>query len=975
MSSALRICDFGAATGAVAAERARALDFNGAAADDAATLLRDCGSLLPIANLALPEMPAQDPFVQQYPDWFSVRQMQVPKGVVDPRIVMRREDVVVARYYEAPQAFANLWQERLTRLVKQGIRGFRIRRPHDFQPDALRALIAHIRSIHKNILFIADIAGMPRQKLAALAGCGFDYCLSSLPWWDYRQPWLAEEHQAASHVAPVLSRVDSRTGPSPAHCRERRARLSVAAVAGSGIWMPLSFADAGEDCAGFDDHIRAIHRLLATLPGTGGTLIQRDFALLRIAEADPRIAQKALIAILNTDSMPADPAKRMVIEDWHLTAALGPRSEPMLPGEVRLFTAERRAPILLPDRPLQPDAPRIVIANVTPAVESGDFPIKRIVGDTLSIEADVFTDGHPVLAAELVHDRERLPMRALGNDRWRADLVLDRMGRHEFVIEAWLDRYGSFARDLARKRDAGSDITLDLREGAAMVEETLGITAAQAPALLAPDTIEAMRRTETPQFRTRSRAYTVEVDRSGALFASWYELFPRSQSGGESRHGTFADVIARLADIREMGFDTLYLPPIHPIGRSNRKGLNNALVAAPGDPGSVYAIGAKEGGHDVVHTQLGTLDDFHALVAAARAQGMEIALDFAVQCSPDHPWLQEHPGWFDWRADGSIKYAENPPKTYEDIVNVDFYAKDAIPGLWQALADIVRFWAKQGVRVFRVDNPHTKPFAFWEWLIAGVRATDPDILFLSEAFTRPKIMHHLAKIGFSQSYTYFTWRNTKAELTEYLTELNAAPVRDFFRPHFFANTPDINPYFLQGGGRAGFLIRAALAATLSGLWGIYSGFELCEAAAPPGREEYLDSEKYAVKPRDWHAPGNIRAEIATLNRLRNTHPALQTHLGVRFYNAFNPNILYYGKHIPGSAHRILAAVSLNPHGTETCDFEAPLWEWGLPDSGALLAEDLIGERQTLWRGKTQHLTLAPDAPYRIWRVQPPEDQR
>ncbi|MBV9043894.1 MAG: DUF3416 domain-containing protein, partial [Alphaproteobacteria bacterium] len=543
-----------------------------------------------------------------------------------------------------------------------------------------------------------------------------------------------------------------------------------------------------------------------------------------------------------------------------------------------------------------------------------------------------------------------------------------------FAIEAWVDRYGSFARDLRKKQDAGRDIALDLEEGASMVQEALGISAADTAVLLAPETIEAMRRMEPRRVVVRSASFPVDADRNGAMFASWYELFPRSQTDSEQRHGTLCDVIARLPEIRAMGFDVLYLPPIHPIGTTNRKGRNNALTAGPGDPGSVYAIGSEQGGHDAIHPELGTLDDFRTLVAAAQTHGLEIALDFAVQCSPDHPWLKEHPGWFDWRADGSVKYAENPPKTYEDIVNVDFYAKDAVTELWLTLRDIVRFWAGQGVRIFRVDNPHTKPFPFWQWLIASIRATDPDVLFLAEAFTRPKIMNHLAKLGFTQSYTYFTWRNTKAELTQYLTELNEPPVRDFFRPHFFVNTPDINPYFLQTSGRPGFLIRAVLAATLSGLWGVYSGFELCEAAALPGREEYLDSEKYTVKPRNWHAPGNIIAEITQLNRLRKTHPALQTHLGVTFYNAFNPNILYYGKHVAGERTRILVAVSLNPHGAEGCDFEIPLWEWGLSDSGALLAEDLLTGHHFVWHGKMQHLHLTPDAPYRIWRVCPAEDQ-
>jgi starch synthase (maltosyl-transferring) len=351
---------------------------------------------------------------------------------------------------------------------------------------------------------------------------------------------------------------------------------------------------------------------------------------------------------------------------------------------------------------------------------------------------------------------------------------------------------------------------------------------------------------------------------------------------------------------------------------------------------------------------------------------MEIALDFAIQCSPDHPWLKEHPGWFDWRPDGTIKYAENPPKRYEDIVNVDFYAKDAIPDLWLALRSIVLFWIDQGVRIFRVDNPHTKPFAFWHWLLSDLRKLHPDVVFLSEAFTRPKLMYHLAKLGFSQSYTYFTWRNSKPELTEYINELNSPPVAWFFRPNFFVNTPDINPYYLQTSGRAGFVIRAALAATLSGSWGMYSGFEFCEAEPLPGREEYRDSEKYELKFRDWNAPGSISREIATLNRIRRSEPALQTHLGTSFYNAFNDNILYFGRHSGRSSDRILVAISLNPHGPEGADFEIPLWEWGLPDSGALLAHDLLRGGSFVWHGKMQQMWLTPNAPFSIWRVSPAE---
>jgi starch synthase (maltosyl-transferring) len=449
-------------------------------------------------------------------------------------------------------------------------------------------------------------------------------------------------------------------------------------------------------------------------------------------------------------------------------------------------------------------------------------------------------------------------------------------------------------------------------------------------------------------------------------------MFPRSAADDATRHGTFDDVARHLPRIRDMGFDVLYFTPIHPIGRTNRKGRNNTLNAGPGDPGSPYAIGAAEGGHDALHPELGDLAAFRRLVAAAEAHGLEIALDFAIQCSPDHPWLQEHPGWFAWRPDGSLRYAENPPKKYEDIVNVDFYAPDAVPGLWIALRDVILHWVEQGVRTFRVDNPHTKPLPFWEWMIAEVQARDPGVIFLSEAFTRPKMMQRLAKLGFTQSYTYFTWRNTKAELTEYLTELTTTAAAEFYRPHFFVNTPDINPAFLQGSGRAGHLIRAALATTLSGLWGAYCGFELCEARALPGKEEYLDSEKYEIRAWDWDRPGNIVAEITALNRIRRENPALQTHLGLQFLNCWNDSILAFRKMTPDRGNLLVVAVSLDPFAVQEAGFEVPLWEFGLPDDAEVEVEDLLSGRAWRWRGKVQHLRLDPAAlPYAILRIAAP----
>jgi starch synthase (maltosyl-transferring) len=554
-------------------------------------------------------------------------------------------------------------------------------------------------------------------------------------------------------------------------------------------------------------------------------------------------------------------------------------------------------------------------------------------------------------------------------------------------VEAWRDAFATFRDELEKKSAAGLNVALELEEGRLLVQRAadraggdlvqLAARLAAAPEaerltlLLSPEAAALMTAGDDRPFRNRSAEHPVDAERTQARFASWYELFPRSQSGDPSRHGTFADVIAQLPRIRAMGFDVLYFPPIHPIGRKNRKGRNNSLSAGPGDPGSPYAIGAEEGGHDAIHPELGSLDDFHRLRDAAHAHGMELALDFAIQCAPDHPWLREHKEWFAWRPDGSLRYAENPPKKYEDIVNVDFYADGAVPSLWLALRDVVKFWVMQGVKTFRVDNPHTKPLPFWEWMIADIRAEHPDAIFLSEAFTRPKMMYRLAKIGFGQSYTYFTWRNEKRELQDYLAELATTAPRDFFRPNFFVNTPDINPVFLQTSGRPGFLIRAALATTLSGLWGMYNGFEVCEGRPVPGKEEYLDSEKYEIRAWDWDRPGNIVAEITRLNAIRKGNPALQTHMGVAFHNAFNDNVLWYRKATADRSNVVLCAVSLDPHNAQEATVELPLWEWGLPDHAALAAEDLMRGHRFTWHGKTQRLRLDPgDLPFGIWRVRP-----
>jgi starch synthase (maltosyl-transferring) len=639
-------------------------------------------------------------------------------------------------------------------------------------------------------------------------------------------------------------------------------------------------------------------------------------------------------------------------------------------------------------------ANRIAIEAVTPAVDGGRFPLKRVQGDTVRFEADIFADGHDMLGAALRYRHtsapvwRETPLKHFDNDRWAGRLTFDRIGRYEIIVEAWRDPIASWRSSVQKKLAAGQNISVDLAIGLGLLrraaetmsgglkDKLLRLCAETEAArsdttranLLTGEIAEAL--TEPGVLRenlTRSaQTFEVVADRRLAACAAWYELLPRSQSGNTERHGNFDDVIARLPYIRDLGFDVLYFPPIHPIGTTNRKGPNNALKAGPGDPGSPYAIGSAEGGHDAIHPELGDFKDFARLVAAAREHDLEIALDFAVQFSPDHPWIKEHPEWFDWCPDGTIQFAENPPKKYEDIVPPHFYG-EAFPGLWYALRDLVLFWAEKGVKIFRVDNPHTKPFPFWEWMIREVQDRHPDAIFLSEAFTRPKVMKRLAKLGFTQSYSYFTWRNTKWELIDYLTELTQSDAREYMRPNFFANTPDINPFYLQTGGRPGFQVRLILAATLSPLYGIYSGYELCETEAVPGKEEYLHSEKYELKTRDWDREGNIKDDIRTINRIRREQPALQELDNLTFLNIWNDNLLCYYKRTPDNL--IVVAVNLDPHHSQEADFEVPLWKFGLPDHASIQAVDLINGNRFTWHGKIQHLRLDPQhRPYAIWRL-------
>ena len=895
------------------------------------------------------------------------------------------------------------WTDYLLALVHCGITGFFWRQPDATPPVLNRALRERVRKLGNNIHFLADTIGLHRSTLRDMEGSGFDYTLSSLPSWNGRDTWFIEEHAALSKVAPVIATLALPDRADAESHLPAEVLLPLAAATGNGILMPLGCKGGAPTNACKLDvttrlGLRAGKVTLRALTSGDAPVT----AFLRTETPDPRTAQTAALVMLNPDlERPHTPGPGILARTAADFIPVDCDAEPegdLSPGELRVIRLRRARPIKShrPSAAAAADHPRIVIDNIVPSMDGGDFAIKRIHGDTLIIEADIFADGHEQLSAAIIYrtdDAEiwsSVMMVPVGNDRWRGELSLRRIGRHVFAIEAWLDRWGGFVRDLIKKRDAGQPLDVTIMEGLGLIQAA-GDKAEPAIATALTDILVRLKTTAGAQvieellsaelgalmtaasdrpFRIRSFLQPVQVDRQAAAFASWYELFPRSQTTDPSRHGTFLDVIPRLPAISRMGFDVLYFPPIHPIGQTNRKGPNNSLVAAPGDPGSPYAIGSIHGGHDAIHPGLGSIEDFRLLVSAAHDHGLEMAMDFAVQCSPDHPWLAEHRDWFAWRTDGSLKYAENPPKKYEDIVNVDFYSPGAVPDLWLALRDIVKHWISHGVRIFRVDNPHTKPLPFWRWLIDDIHANDPDIIFLAEAFTRPKMMARLAKIGFTQSYTYFTWRNEKAELIEYMTELNSPGLCDYFRPNFFVNTPDINPFYLQNSGRAGFLIRAALAATLSGLWGLYSGYELCEAAALPGREEYRDSEKYQIRPRDWSQPGNISEEIATLNRIRRSEPALQTHLGLTFYNAFNEKILYFGKAIPGEGCKILVAVSLDPHQVQEADHEVPLWEWGLPDDAQSEVTDLLHDRSFIWNGKIQHIRLSPTAPYAIWRVRP-----
>jgi starch synthase (maltosyl-transferring) len=633
----------------------------------------------------------------------------------------------------------------------------------------------------------------------------------------------------------------------------------------------------------------------------------------------------------------------------------------------------------------------IVIERVRPEIDAGRFAVKRVLGEACVVSADIFKDGHDQLAARV---RYRGPGEGEWSyvampydsdaDRWAGAFVLDRIGEWRFTVEAWTDAFATWRSGLEKKVAAKQDISIELLEGGAIVERAARACKDRAARASLTQAATALRDTTTAAAdRTRvaldpallalvtqhpsrddlteySRQLLITVDRVRAAFAAWYEMFPRSQSGDPERHGTFADAERQLPRIAQLGFDVVYLPPIHPIGEAFRKGKNNTLEPLPDDVGSPWAIGSKEGGHTAVHPQLGTLTDFEHFVQRANELGLEVALDYALQTSPDHPWVREHPDWFRIRPDGTIQYAENPPKKYQDIYPLNFWTEDR-EALWTACLDIFRFWMARGVRTFRVDNPHTKPFAFWEWLIADLKKTDPDIVLLSEAFTRPKKLLYLAKLGFTQSYTYFTWKNTTYEIRDWLTEFTTPDILEYYRGNLFVNTPDILHEYLQRGGVPAFRIRLILAATLSPLYGIYSGYELFEnVAVRPGSEEYLNSEKYELRPRDFTTPGSLDAEIRRLNRVRRENPALQRADNLTFHHSENDQVLFYRKSMPDRSNDLLIVINLDPTRAHEAMVHVPLDALGLAADAVYPLTDLLTGATFRWRGARNYVRLDPE---------------
>ncbi len=649
----------------------------------------------------------------------------------------------------------------------------------------------------------------------------------------------------------------------------------------------------------------------------------------------------------------------------------------------------------LPPVPDLADTGRVWLENLQPCSEHGRFPIKRVVGETVTVSIDAVVDGHDRITLALRHRRTgddtwtEAPMHHVDNDRWEGAFIVTALHPHEYTVAGWVDHYASWLDGVQKKAAVGQDVTLELLDGARLVSEAaeraerpdrtlLDAAAVELASDLAPSerlvraasaNLVAMVRRHADRSRqtTYAHVFAVDVARERARTGAWYEFFPRS-AAAELGGGGLRTAARRLPAVAAMGFDVVYLPPIHPIGRRFRKGPNNTLEAGPDDPGSPWAIGAEEGGHTAIHPELGDLDDLAHFLRVAATHRLEVAMDIAFQCAPDHPWVKERPSFFKHRPDGTVQYAENPPKKYQDIYPLDFESRDW-QALWEALYDVIAFWCEQGVRIFRVDNPHTKPIRFWQWVIARIKRTWPEAVFLAEAFTRPKLMYALAKAGFDQSYTYFTWRNGGQELRWYLEELTNPPASDIYRPNFFTNTPDILPQYLQFGGPAAFKVRLVLAATLAASYGIYSGFELCENEALPGGEEYHASEKFEVRIRDWDRPGSLAPLITAVNAIRRENPALLRNDGLRFHPTSDEQILCYSRTTPGEADTLITVVNLDPHHAHAAWVTLPLADLGLGPRDNYQLHDLLADERFLWQGERNYVELAPDTvPARIFRL-------
>ncbi len=946
---------------------------------------------------------------------------------------------------EAEAEIVAYFAELVRHYVGLGFRGFRCDAAYKVPARVWRALIAAARGLASDCVFAAETLGARLPEVQQLDGAGFDYLFNSSKWWDFASPWLLEQYDLFRAIAPSIAFPEShdterlaaeleRAGLAPASIAARcRQAYGFAACFSKGVMMPMGFefgwrrrldvvATRPEhaerryvDLSGAIAEINAVKQAMPALneEGPQRRLTPPGDPLVVLARRT-LAAEEWAFSLINIDDATANEVDADLLleaagpEDLVLMAAgEGPAPGLRLPVEPRgvAVLRGRRPPARsLPAaddaaRPSEgmPAAPgrRILIQEVYPELDGGRFPVKRVVGDTLAVWADILRDGHDLLAAMVLYRPQgeprwrEAPMRLYDNDRWVGQFPLMDNARYRYTIEAWTDAFASWRADTLKKRQAGQSLAVDLLEGRELIAaaaaratgadrallrrlledferaDTAGRTEVALSLLLA----RAMARWPDREQATRyGRELEVVVDRPTARCGAWYEMFARSQGRVPGQSASFDDAIARLPEIRAMGFDVVYLPPIHPIGRVNRKGRNNSVAAAPGDPGSPYAIGSAEGGHTAIHPELGGIEGFRRFVAASRALGMEVALDFAIQCAPDHPWVCEHPQWFVFRPDGTIKYAENPPKKYQDIVNVDFYNPDR-EALWRALRDVVLHWIGEGVAIFRVDNPHTKPLPFWEWLIREVQDRHPETIFLSEAFTRPKLMRALAKAGFTQSYTYFTWRVSKQELTDYGTELAQGPAKEYFRPNFFTNTPDILPLHLQQGGRPAFRVRLVLAATLAPSYGIYNGFELCEARALPNSEEYLDSEKYEYKVWDWDRPGHIKDDIARINRIRRDHPALHRLDTLRFYPADDDAVLFYGKASEDGADHLFIVVNLDPFAVHAAEIELPLAEMGIPEAETFTVLELLTGSAHRWRGARQQLVLDPGVnPATIFRI-------